>query len=235
MSQMLETHQFQSSLVNFLQPCPQNDSKNGSTTISLAGGEQGISRKIQRARRISWKMARPSIRQFLAQRDGRNGGGGRVMQFRLIEVKTGFTGTVFHCLVYTSLWPASRDRGFTYGNKKNEQRYVCKFSDEAIPGGYSILVAKFTFVTILFFFFLFLSFFFFPLPPHFSSTSFHYSVVVRPILFPLSRGMKYGLERLAVSERRRKNSNNNNNNNSMIIIIIIIARRLVSIGIDRRR
>lgn len=114
-------------------------------------------------------MARPSIRQFLAQRDGRNGGGGRVMQFRLIEVKTGFTGTVFHCLVYTSLWPASRDRGFTYGNKKNEQRYVCKFSDEAIPGGYSILVAKFTFVTILFFFFLFLSFFFSPslpsLPP----------------------------------------------------------------------
>lgn len=111
-------------------------------------------------------MARPSIRQFLVQRDGRNGGGGRVMQFRLIEVKTGFTGTVFHCLVYTSLWPASRDRGFTYGNKKNEQRYVCKFSDEAIPGGYSILVAKFTFVTILFFFsFFFLSFFPPPSPP----------------------------------------------------------------------
>lgn len=116
-------------------------------------------------------MARPSIRQFLAQRDGRNGGGGRVMQFRLIEVKTGFTGTVFHCLVYTSLWPASRDRGFTYGNKKNEQRYVCKFSDEAIPGGYSILVAKFTFVTILFFFsFFFLSFF--PPPSFFSACFF---------------------------------------------------------------
>ena len=121
---------------------------------------------------------RTAVRQSLAQRT--NGGEARVMQFRLIEVKTGFTGTVFHCLVYTSLWPASRDRGFTYGNKKNEQRYVCKFLDEAIPGGYSILVAKFTFVTILFFFPF--SFFFFLSPP-FGSTSFHYSVVVRPILF----------------------------------------------------
>lgn len=108
------------------------------------------------------RIARPSVRQSLAQRT--NGGEARVMQFRLIEVKTGFTGTVFHCLVYTSLWPASRDRGFTYGNKKNEQRYVCKFLDEAIPGGYSILVAKFTFVTILFFF-PFSFFFFLSSPP----------------------------------------------------------------------
>lgn len=34
-------------VVNFLQPCPQNDSKNGSTTISLTEGNRGFQGKFK--------------------------------------------------------------------------------------------------------------------------------------------------------------------------------------------
>lgn len=140
-------HQLQPRIVNFLrQPWPHDSSGNKSSNTGFDRGENskgGQKSSTSRARRGEdlWRNTNKWRR--------------RVMQFRLIEVKTGFTGTVFHCLSFICRLAGIKKSWIhvrTAIKKTSNVTYANPWMKQFLAG-YSILVAKFTFVTILFFFF----------------------------------------------------------------------------------